>query len=194
MPKGLDICSILEPVRDTAIQAYFGQGLHSLGLLLWLLPQTGPADVYVSSYSTSEPFLNGFYLQRQKGMVKHAMILLDQRAARKTLKLEKLLDAAFDNVFMGQNHSKIMLIQGKDMKVSVITSQNQTYGARAESTIITTDRRVFDVLMKQFIEVCGKQSVEIDVKNGKGIISEDRGTGQGSDDTSADWRPFGAEW
>lgn len=194
MPKGLDIDSILEPVRDTSIQAYFGQGLHTLGLLHWLLPQTGKADVFVSSYSTSEPFLNGFYLLRKKNLVNKAMILLDQRAARKTLKLEKLLDAAFDNVFMGQNHSKLLLIHNKNISVSVITSQNQTYGARAESTIITTDKNVFRVLMEQFTDICGHDSVELDLKNGKGIIAGNRTPGVSSDDTPADFRPFGVEW
>ena len=45
MPKGKDINSLLVPVREKPIQAYFGQGLHTLGLLLWLLSQTGMADV-----------------------------------------------------------------------------------------------------------------------------------------------------
>ena len=57
------------------------------------------------------------------------------------------------------------------MTVSVITSQNQTYGARAESTIITTDPQVFDVLMRQFVDICGEAAVELDLSNGKGIIT-----------------------
>lgn len=185
---------MLRPVRDVPLQAYFGQGLHTLGLLGWLLPQTGPSDVWVSSYSTSEPFLNGFCLLRQKGMVCHSAILLDQRAARKTLHLESLLDTAFEHVFLGQNHSKLLLIRNKEMAVSVITSQNQTYGARAESTIVSTDFQVFDVLMQQFIGICSDGAVELDLKNGTGIITEDRAVGKAAADTPADWRPFGVEW
>lgn len=194
MPKGKDINALLRPVRDVPLQAYFGQGLHTLGLLGWLFPQTGKADVWVSSYSTSEPFLNGFYLLRQKGFVRHSAILLDQRAARKTLHLESLLDAAFEHVFLGQNHSKLLLLRNKEMAVSVITSQNQTYGARAESTIISTNLQVFDVLMQQFIGICNDGSVELDLKNGTGIITENRAACAPAVDTCPDWRPFGAEW
>lgn len=194
MPKGKDIGSLLCPVRDTPLQAYFGQGMHTLGLLHWLLPQTGMADVWVSSYSTSEPFLNGFYLLRQRGLIRHSAILLDQRAARKTLHLETLLDAAFEHVFLGQNHSKLLLLRNKDTCVSIITSQNQTYGARAESTIITTDRGVFDVLIQQFVDICSHSAVELDVRNGRGIITEDRAAGEDVAHTAADWRPFGIEW
>ena len=173
MPKGKDINSLLAPVREKPIQAYFGQGLHTLGLLHWLLSQTGTADVWVSSYSTSEPFLNGFYLLCQRGLVRHSAILLDQRAARKTLKLERLLDASFEGVFLGQNHSKVLLVQTAHQCVSVITSQNQTYGARAESTVITTDEGVFEVLMQQFVEVCAHGAVKLDLENGTGIAYTD---------------------
>lgn len=193
MPKGKDVSMILRPVHDVPLQAYFGQGLHTLGLLGWLLPQTGKADVWVSSYSTSEPFLNGFCLLRQKDMIRHSAILLDQRAARKTLQLERLLDASFEHVFLGQNHSKLLLLRNGKMTISVITSQNQTYGARAESTIISTDPQVFGVLMQQFIDICADGAVELDLKNGKGIIAENRAAGTAVADTCPDWRPLGAE-
>ena len=195
MPKGKNIGSLLRPVPEKPIQAYFGQGLHTLGLLGWLLPQMGQSDVWVSSYSTSEAFLSGFFLLRQKNLVRHSAILLDQRAARKTLHLEQLLDAAFEHVFLGQNHSKLLLLNNaKGEFVSVVTSQNQTYGARAESTIVSTDREVFDVLMEQFVDICGNGAAELDIKNGKGIITENRGAGASAVDTFANWRPFGTEW
>ena len=194
MPKGKDIGKLLTPLRNAATQAFFGKGLHTLGLLHWLLPQTGRADVWVSSYSTSEPFLNGIVLMRQKDLIGHSAILLDQRAARKTLKLESLLSNAFEHVYLGQNHSKVLLLKGEVMKVSVITSQNQTYGQRVESTIITTEPQVFDVLQQQFILTCNIGAVEIDVKNGKGIITGDREAGKTTSHSLPDWQPFGADW
>lgn len=172
MPKGIDINTLLRPLSEKPLQAYFGQGLHTLGLLGWLLQQTGKADVWVSSYSTSEPFLNGFYLLRQKDLIRHSTIVLDHRAARKTLQLESLLCSAFEHVLLGQNHSKLLLLQNWNHRVSVVTSQNQTYGARAESTIISTDSEVFDCLMRQYLNLYGNETVEIDLKNGRGIITE----------------------
>ena len=194
MSRGRDIDDLLQPISEKPLQAFFGQGLHTLGLLGWLLRQMGRSDVWVSSYSTSEPFLNGFVNLRDRNLVRHSAILLDQRAARKTLHLERLLANAFEHVFLGQNHSKILLVRNDHSSVAVITSQNQTYGARAESTIIMTDGDVFQVLMDEFINLCGSGAVELDVKNGTGIISENRTAGEGADDAFPDWRPFGAEW
>lgn len=50
---------------------------------------------------------------------------------------------AFDEVKLTFNHSKVMLVANSEWLVSVITSQNQTYGDRAECTFITTDRDVY---------------------------------------------------
>lgn len=50
---------------------------------------------------------------------------------------------AFDSVQLTLNHSKVMLVANSEWLVSVITSQNQTYGDRAECTFITTDRDVY---------------------------------------------------
>lgn len=178
--------NLLKPLSEKPTQAYFGTGLYTLGLLNWLLQQTGKADVWVSSYSTSEAFLSGFYLLTKKGLIRHSTILLDQRAARKTLRLESLLDAAFEHVLLGQNHSKLLLIQNWQHRVAVVTSQNQTYGARAESTIISTDHEVFECLMKEYLDICGNGAVEIDLKNGRGIITGSGETGKTVADSFAD--------
>lgn len=50
---------------------------------------------------------------------------------------------AFDEVKLTLNHSKIMLVSNAEWLVSVITSQNQTYGDRAECTFISLDRDVY---------------------------------------------------
>ena len=194
MPKGRDISRMLRPLSEKPIQAFFGEGLHTLGLLSWILRQSGKADVWVSSYSTSEPFLNGFCILRRKDLVRHSLLLLDQRAARKTLKLERLMANAFDHVMLGQNHSKILLVGNATWTVSVVTSQNQTYGARAESTIVTTDSGVFGTLLDEFVEICGNGAVEIDVEHGKGIVTKGGGSGASADDAPADFRPIGFEW
>lgn len=220
MSKGRPISEMLKPLSDNPIQAYLGNGLHTLGLLHWILNQTGKADVWVSSYSTSEPFLNGFVLLKQQGKVGESMILLDQRAVKKTIKLIVEMKFAFNHVFLGQNHSKIILVKNKKWNIAVVTSQNQTYGARAESTIITTDKGVFNVIMQQFIEIAGKGAVELQFgfkdekpftkfRNSPGAsqftgfaeyvdhqIEEDnrRRSGEAdnaSHDTRTDWRPIG---
>lgn len=148
------IQTILKPLNKCVTQSYLGNGIHTLGLLGWILQQVGCADVYVSTFSTSEEFLSGFHNLKKKGLVRHSVLLADLKASKKTVRLKSLMEQCFDSVFLGLNHSKVVLVQtDKGQTVTVITSQNQTYGGRAECTIITTSQDVF------YEVYCGYKSV-----------------------------------
>ena len=137
------IHQILKPLQNSSSQVYLGQGLYTLGLLGWILEQTGTANVTVTTFSTSDAFLCGVLNLRKRGLIKSSTLVVDVKASRKTLKLSRLMTEAFDVVKLSLNHSKIILVANDEWLVSVITSQNQTYGDRAECTFITTDRDVY---------------------------------------------------
>jgi hypothetical protein len=150
------ITELLQPLDRSPLQTYLGKGLHTLGLIGWILEQTGPSQVYVSTFSTSDAFLSGFLRLRKKGLVKHAVLMADLKASRKTVALSQLMEHAFDDVFLAQNHSKIVLVTNGRMRVSSISSQNQTYGDRAECTVVTTDPKIWDNLYASFARITEK--------------------------------------
>lgn len=135
------------PLSDVPTQYHLGTGLHTLGLLRWILKQTGRADVYVSTFSTSDAFLCGFLRLRRRKLIANATLVADLKAARKTVQLYRLMQSCFDHVHLAQNHSKIMLVKNESHQVAVISSQNQTYGDRAECTMITTDLKAYYSLL-----------------------------------------------
>ena len=130
-------------LQQSSSQVFLGQGLHTLGLLGWILEQTGAAHIAVTTFSTSDAFLCGVINLRKRGLVDSSVLVADIKASSKTLKLSRLMTEAFDEVKLTLNHSKVMLVANNEWLVSVITSQNQTYGDRAECTFITTDRDVY---------------------------------------------------
>ncbi len=143
MPVGYRVDRILQPLAKCSLQSYLGKGIHTLGLLDWILKQTGRADVFVSTFSTSDAFLRGYYNLKKKGLIAHSVLLADLKASRKTVKLYREMQSCFDEVFLSMNHSKVVLVQNDSHLVTVISSQNQTYGDRAECTIVTTDQEIF---------------------------------------------------
>ena len=143
MSRGKPIATILKPLASNPFQCYLGTGLHTLGLLGWILEQTGRADVWVSTYSTSDAFLSGFARLRRKQLIDESALVADLKASQKTVKLYKLMQNCFDRVYLAMNHSKIVLVQNDRWTVSVISSQNQTYGDRAECTMVTTSQQAF---------------------------------------------------
>lgn len=143
------------------MQSHLGRGLHTLGLLGWILEQTGPADVYVSTFSTSDAFLRGFYNLKKKNLVLKSVLLADLKASKKTYRLYKEMQRNFDAVYLAQNHSKVVLVQNDRWTVTVISSQNQTYGNRAECTLVTTSQDIFYEQYCGFQELVDNNSVQL---------------------------------
>lgn len=163
MRKRTKVSDVFRPLGECPIQAFFGRGVYVLGLIKWVLAQTGKADVMVSSYSTSEEFLRGFLLMRKNGLVRSSALLTDAKATGKTVHLWHIMSVCFDAVFVGENHSKVVLICNDKWLVSIVTSQNQTYGNRDESTIITTDQSVFRTLYDGYHKQCAGHSLMINL-------------------------------
>lgn len=191
MPKGKNLNNLLKPLAKCPLQSYLGKGLHTLGLLGWILEQTGRADVYISTYSTSDAFLRGFYNLRKKGLIGHSILLADLKASKKTVKLYREMQSCFDSVYLSMNHSKVVLIQNDHHLVTVISSQNQTYGDRAECTIVTSDQDIFLQQFSGFKDIVDDNSIQL---NGlfNGLADKDQGTGKQADSYYGDFCPFGS--
>ncbi|MCR4602458.1 MAG: C4-dicarboxylate ABC transporter [Prevotella sp.] len=191
MPRGKNLDQLLKPLSSCHLQSYLGKGLHTLGLLDWILRQTGRADVYVSTFSTSDAFLRGFLNLRKRDLIEHSVLLADLKASRKTVKLYKEMGQCFDAVYLAMNHSKVVLVQNDTHLVTVVSSQNQTYGDRAECTIITTSQEVFLEQYSGLKEMIDENSILL---NGlfHGLAQRDRESGEELDSYYGDWCPFGA--
>ncbi|MFW5611292.1 MAG: C4-dicarboxylate ABC transporter [Prevotella pectinovora] len=161
MSKGKSPSEFFRQLATHPLQSHLGRGLHTLGLLGWILDQTGPAEVYVSTFSTSDAFLRGFYNLKKKGLVTKSVLLADLKASKKTYKLYKEMQQNFDAVYLGQNHSKVVLVQNDEWTVTVISSQNQTYGDRAECTIITTFQEIFYQQYSGFSDIVDNNSIQL---------------------------------
>lgn len=137
----------LLPLSQNPLQVYCDNTTQLIDILDFILNDIGGnAHVVVTTYSTSEEFLRRLFMLRQKGLVKYAILLADLKAAYKTLKLNALIKNCFDEIYLNQNHSKLILIANDFFFVSVCTSQNQTRGNRLESGVISTDKSIYNSL------------------------------------------------
>lgn len=150
---------ILKPLDERPTQAYIGRGLHTFGVIEWLLAQTGPSDVVVSTFSTSVEFLSAFYNLRKRGLVRSATLIADLKASKKTYRLDALMRSCFERICLAENHSKVVLVSGGAFNATVHSSQNNTYGGRAECTLVTTDADVFGSLRNGIGKLIGKSLI-----------------------------------
>lgn len=153
---------IIKPLSGAPLQAYLDNRIQLFDIIEKILSETGPAEIYISTFSTSEEFLRRIYKLRQKGLITKATMLTDLKASRKTINLYTFISSVFDDVFLSENHSKVILIRNSNWMVSICTSQNQTRGNRTESGMITTDPRIFLDLQTRFSEIVNTKAIQLD--------------------------------
>lgn len=159
MNRSEHISAVLRPLADNHSQAYLSDMLQVADVLQWILDQTGPAHVQMTSFSISEEFLRRVFFIEKAGLIKSLDIVLDFKATNKTLILWSFIEQTVENCYLASNHSKILLVYNDRHTVSVVMSQNLTRGNRFESGFIATDRHVFDALHSQVNYLIHNQSV-----------------------------------
>ena len=159
MKRQSAITDILRPLDATPSQAYLSDVLQVADILAWILEQTGPADVQMTSFSISEEFLRRIFFIERQGQLRSLEIVLDFKATNKTLILWPFIEQTVRHCYLADNHSKIMLVSNPTHQVAVVMSQNLTRGNRYESGFITTDHSVFNGLHSQLQHLITHQSV-----------------------------------
>lgn len=153
---------LAEPLPDAAVHAVLDNRLQLFDIIEKILAETGPAELYVSTFSTSEEFLRRLARLKRAGLVRHAALVIDHKASKKNLILYPFMRAVFDSVHLADNHSKLLLISNDRHKFSVVTSQNQTRGSRYECSLICRLPAVFDNLLITFKDIINHHSISLD--------------------------------
>ncbi len=132
-----------------SVHPYFTSGSVQLYHIVDdILQQTGKAVLFISSFTVSEEFIRKLQKLKENGFIQELQMLIDLRSAKKTLDLSCFLSSVANEVYLANNHSKVILISNENYKISVVTSQNQTRGNRMEAGMICTMPDVFDYYKK----------------------------------------------
>ena len=162
MKRDVSIDQVLKPLHSTATQAYLSNVVQMADILDWILSQVGKAKVWQTSFSISEEFIRRLYFINKKGDITEFNLILDHKATNKTLSLWSFISQVITKTYLADNHSKVLLVESESgMVVTVITSQNLTRGNRHESTVITTDKAIFDSMKKDVTSLIRDKSVPL---------------------------------
>lgn len=139
-PKGL---GTIKPGKNTH---FYTKGAFDLvQLVLYILRQTGPADVMLSSYSISEDSLRTFHRMVERGELRSIRFLIDNRVRSISPKPFGFLVTSFpDDYRCLALHAKVAVIGNEDWKISVVGSQNATHNPKLERGIIHTDPSIYE--------------------------------------------------
>ncbi len=123
---------------------YYSYGNFNLvRLLIHLLKQSGPANVFMTSYSFSQTSIEQLLNHRQKGNILSFRVIVDNRVKTMSPIPFQMLSTAFD-YRCSSIHAKVALIWNDNWNISVVTSQNATDNPKLERGTIFTDIETFN--------------------------------------------------
>lgn len=112
-------------------------------LLLYLLKQTGPADVLVSTWSISELAIRNIVKKHDEGLIKSIAFLIDPRVKVRNPKPLQMLAANF-TYKLKACHAKVTTIENDSWNISIVSSANMTNNPRIERGIICPFKEIFE--------------------------------------------------
>lgn len=138
----------LAPGVDTHFWS-FGN-FNMMRLVFWVLEQTGPADIIMSTYSIGHKSIQGVINRRDKGLIRNIRFIVDNRVRSLSPKPFDMLVKSFDYRCISI-HAKVACISNDNWNITIVSSQNATDNPKMErGTIFTTpdvfnfDKKVLD--------------------------------------------------
>ncbi len=133
-------------VEHGSTKHFYSDGAFNLiQLVTYILQQTGPAHVLLTSYSIAEESVQVLHRKVEKGEILDIRFIIDNRVKSMSPKPFDVLARCFPNCYRCRAiHAKVALIYNEEWKITVIGSQNATKNPKLERGIIHTDEDVFN--------------------------------------------------
>lgn len=154
----LERTSQLGTINQGIDKHFYSNGAFNLvQLMLYVLKQTGPAHVFLSTYSIAEDSISTLRRYVDDGTILSIRFLIDNRVRSISPKPFAHLIASFPDAYRCTSlHAKVALISNDDWHVSVVGSQNATHNPKLERGIIHTSEDIWrfdnNIMYEQFNE------------------------------------------
>ena len=132
---------LIKPGTNTHFYSFGNFNL--VRLIMYLLKQTGPVHLFMTSYSFSNKSIQQLQNHIENDKLLSFQLLIDNRVRSISPKPFQMIASCF-NYRCTSVHAKIALLWNDNWKISIVTSQNATDNPKMERGIIFTDPVVFD--------------------------------------------------
>lgn len=141
----LERTSQLGAINQGIDKHFYSNGAFNLvQLMLYVLKQTGPAHVFLSTYSIAEDSISTLRRYVDDGTILSIHFLIDNRVRSISPKPFAHLIASFPDAYRCTSlHAKVALISNDDWHISIVGSQNATHNPKLERGIIHTSEDIW---------------------------------------------------
>jgi hypothetical protein len=127
---------------------YYSWGNFNLvRVIMHILKQTGPAHVFMTSYSFSQKSIESLNLRIRRKEILTFRVIVDNRVKTMSPLPFQMIMESFD-YRCTSIHAKIALIWNEKWSVTILTSQNATDNPKMERGTIFTSKEIFEFDLK----------------------------------------------
>lgn len=113
-------------------------------LLAYVLEQTGPAAVWMTTWTITEEPMRSLLQQLRSGSIIELHALLDYRIERRKPEAFQLASSIITRIKLTKCHAKVLVVQNEQWSVTVLGSANFSNNPRIEAGCLFTDRASAD--------------------------------------------------
>lgn len=127
---------------------YYSWGNFNLvRVIMHIIKQTGPAHVFMTSYSFSQKSIESINFHIRKKDILSFRVIVDNRVKSMSPLPFQMIMESFD-YRCTSIHAKIALIWNDQWNITILTSQNATDNPKMERGVIFTSKDIFDFDLK----------------------------------------------
>lgn len=137
------VADVFPPIQPGHSYHYATAGLWSShDLLLHLLRQTGPARIWIATWSMTEDSVRILVQGLTSGLIQSLDLLIDSRVITRNASAYAFAQAHADKVRISACHAKVTVLENEHFSISIVGSANYTNNPRIESGVLTENRDV----------------------------------------------------
>lgn len=125
-------------------------------LLAYILEQTGPADVWITTWSCTEEPLRMLVKMKQNRMINNIRCLFGDRVPVMSPNAWQLAKYNFTDIKLSHCHAKVQVIRNEHWGVVIMGSANFTINPRWEAGVVCCDKNIADCFIHGINEAMKK--------------------------------------
>ncbi|WP_409627919.1 hypothetical protein [Belliella pelovolcani] len=126
--------------HDTTIQYCTGGRWSMHQLLQYALLKTGPAKVWMTTWTITEEPMRVVLELIKTGLITELSAVLDYRIERRKPEAFQLASNIITKIKLTKCHAKVLVIQNDAWNIAVVTTANFSKNPRIEAGVIFTDK------------------------------------------------------
>lgn len=126
--------------QDQVVQFCTGGRWSMHQLLNYTLLHTGPAKVWMTTWTITEEPMRALLSMIKEGLITELNAVLDYRIEKRKPEAFQLASNLISRIKLTKCHAKVLVVKNEDWNVSVVTTANFSKNPRIEAGVIFTDK------------------------------------------------------